>query len=1271
MSSNKKIHNRLDKLFSAIRETEQKEADAANKKEQTAPDFASPAAPVRKSRGTGSLSPTSLGKPSNVTVAEAGPGSTSTYMSVPFPSGEDWKLIQLEKEAPQKWNEDDQALVRQITDQLGLALRNAHLFGETQKSAQQMSAVAEIATSISSILDLQMLLETAVRLTQQRFGLYHAHVFLPDKSGRILSVKACGWRESGLHEGAHGENEIDIITSDSSIAKVARERKPVVANNVHADPDWQANPMLPDVMSAMSIPILSGDRLLGVFNVQSDQVDFFSEADLSIMSTLATQIGSGMQNARLFEETRKRSSELSTLNNIVRAVSEQIELKQVLDAAYQEIRNLMPVDAFWVGLHNEKTGMVEFPLAIDQGNYSAKPASAIDYDNYTGKTILTGKTFQVFPVPLETDIPKEDRQAAGKDSQASGSLLYIPLKLGQKTIGCLSVQSLGFSAYSQEDVALLENISNQISAAIQNARLFQQTEQSEADLRSLFSAMSDVIMVIDKDTRYKRIAPTNPSLLFRPADDLLGRRMDEILPENTSRPFRNAIHQALETGETVRLQYPLVINEQTVWFDASLSRINENEVFWVARDVTESKKAEEALQRNEEILRRQNEYLATAAEVSRLVTSTLDLDILLNRTVDLIRSRFGYYFVSIYTIDESGFNAVLREGTGKVGREMKAIKHSLAVGSKSLIGNVTANGNTVIVNNTLLEPAQRQNPLLAETRAELGIPLKIGSRMIGALDIHAKEVDSFHAEDVAVLETLADQIAVAFDNANSYDLAQKAVAEMREVDRLKSQFLANMSHELRTPLNSIIGFSRVILKGIDGPISEPQQQDLSAIYNSGQHLLGLINDILDLSKIDAGKMELSVEELNIADIINSVLATTAGLVKDKPIEFKLELEPDLPTVRADSIRIRQVLLNLISNATKFTETGFITVSAKIQLGANDRQELLVSVNDTGSGIKLEDQAKLFLAFSQVDASPTRKTGGTGLGLSICRKLIDMHGGEIGVNSEIGQGSTFYFTLPIFQQPRPVQIDNNNRTILCVDDDPQIINLYKRYLQPQGFEVVSASNPVTARDMARRIKPYAITLDVMMPEMDGWAILEQLKSDPETRNIPVILCSIVEEEEKGFSLGAADYLVKPVMEDDLILALNRLNGGGDIKDVLIIDDSPEDLRLMEIILSEHGKFHPILAEGGEKGWEILTTQKPHAVILDLFMPGLNGFAILERLRNSSDLCNLPVMVVSGMDLDPEQKTQLENFGQHLLQKAALKEEDLFKTLEIALKRLESR
>jgi len=1524
MSSSKKILNRLDKLFTEIKETKKDESASVKgdgiQQNSTVHKLGANSVGVHHLPYSRNMATSVVDLHPTVSVAEATPGSSATTISIPFQTGDDWNLIEIQKSETQLWNEEDRGLVKQVVDQLGLALQNAHLFDETQKSAYQMASVAEIATKISAILDLQPLLETVAQLTQNKFGLYHAHIFLFDNNGQTLNVKACGWEGGQSTEKSHGKRDIDINAAVSIVAKAAREKNPVVDNDVHSDPYWLANPMLPDVQAEMAIPIIQGEQVLGVLNVHSKQLNYFTNADVSIMTTLASQIGSAIQNAKLFDETQKRSAELATLNNIVKTVSEQVGLHQVLEAAYQEITKLIPSDAFFTAIYDETSKKVELPFVVDQGKYYQVEARQLNLDNYTGKAILTGQTITEFLTPEEVASDRDRGTLIGDTSKTPASLLFIPLKLGQKILGCLSVQSYECFAYTPEDIRLLESIGNQLSAAILNASLFNQMQvneanfrnlienapeaivvidsitgtfiepntnacklygltpeelvksgpanlcpetqannqssadilqekindalqgvtpvfelqiknvqgqlipcefhlsrlpgehplvrativditerkiserditrfklgiersgdavfmtdingkifyvnpaftsvygysdqeaignnpriiqsgllskenyqqfwgallakntlsgeivnrakdghivnilgtnspilddagniigfmavhhditkakladealrNSEAELRALFAAMKDVVIVYDKEGRYIKIAPTDPTLLVKPPEFLIGKTLYDVFPKNEADRLTEAINKVLTENQPAQVEYSLEINNQTFWFIGVISPMQSDTVVWVARDITESRKAEETLRQNDETLRRQNEYLATAAEVSRLVTSTLELDTLFNRTVDLIKSRFAYYFVSIFTLDDAGFNAVVREGTGSVGQEMKNRKHSLPVGSKSVIGTVTSSGKTTVVNNTALDATHRPNPLLPDTRAEAGIPLKIGSRILGALDIQATEINAFHPEDLAVLETLADQIAVALDNANSYNLAQKAVEEMRELDRIKSQFLANMSHELRTPLNSIIGFSRVILKGIDGPVSDQQHQDLSAIYNSGQHLLGLINDILDLSKIDAGKMELSMEELNIVDTIKSVMATAVGLVKDKPVKLKMEMDATLPTVRADPMRIRQILLNLISNAAKFTEEGSVTISAEVQTTSSNRQEMVISIIDTGPGIALEDQSKLFLAFSQVDSSPTRKTGGTGLGLSICQRLVDLHGGKIGVHSTIGKGSTFYFTLPLFEQPKTETGSLMNRTVLCIDDDPQIVTLYERYLQPQGFTVVAVNDPSNAKEMVRRIKPFAITLDIMMPDIDGWAILEQLKSDPETRKIPVIVCSIVEDEEKGFSLGAADYLVKPIMEDDLTDALNRLNADGTIRDVLIIDDSLNDLRLMEKTIRENTNFHPVLALGGEKGWEMLVNQTPQVVILDLFMPGVDGFTILERLRTSPDLQSLPVVVVSGIDLSPEQKKQLENLGKHMIQKGLLEEKELFAELNRALKRLE--
>jgi PAS domain S-box-containing protein len=839
--------------------------------------------------------------------------------------------------------------------------------------------------------------------------------------------------------------------------------------------------------------------------------------------------------------------------------------------------------------------------------------------------------------------------------------------LGKRVLGAIAIQDYQIpNRYNDHDLRLMKSFASQAAIAIQNARLFEEIterqqaqERSEAELRALFTSMQDVVFVVDKDTRYVRIAPTNPSRLFRPPEQLLGQRMDEILPAETHEPFARAIRKALDTNEVIQIEYQLPIEGQSYWFLANLSKLNENEVFWVARDITERKKSEEALQRR-------TTYLAISSEIGRIVTSTLDLNTIFRKTVERINESFGFYFTGMYNVEETGFNAVLKGGSGEAGEKMIDAHHSVVVGSQSVIGMVAESGTYRLIDDVQKELHHQVNPYLPETRSELAIPLRIGQRTVGVIDIQSKQTHAFTEDDISVLQSLGDQVAVAIDNARSYELSQQLIKDLREVDKLKSQFLANMSHELRTPLNSIIGFSRVILKGIDGPITDMQQQDLTAIYNSGQHLLGLINDVLDLARIEAGKMELNFEEVNLADMVTSVLSTAKGLVKEKPIQLIQKVPAGMPTIRGDAMRIRQVFINLLSNASKFTEEGSITVEATTQRSLTGSMEALISVIDTGPGISAEDQEKLFKAFSQVDGSATRKTGGSGLGLSICANLVQLHGGQIGIKSEATIGSTFWFTVPLFHQPIGT-IPLDRKVVLAIDDDPQVIGLYERYLNPQGYHVVSLTNPARAKERILEVKPYAITLDIMMPDMDGWSILTDLKSDPATRDFPVIVCSILEQANKGFSLGATDYLIKPILEDDLVHALNRLNKNGEIHEILVIDDDPNDLRLMDKILSAHGQYNIVLAEGGRKGWEAITSRSPDAIILDVFMPDMDGFTILEKLSENPTLRDIPVLVISGGGLTNEQLRQLKEFGKRLLTKGTFKEGELISTIELALQR----
>ncbi len=901
--------------------------------------------------------------------------------------------------------------------------------------------------------------------------------------------------------------------------------------------------------------------------------------------------------------------------------------------------------------------------------------------------------------------------------QRVGAMAILPLWAGKRQLGVMLLESEERHIFTSREIRSFPPLVDQMATSVDNLRLFEQTQQALAETEQLYKITNGISQAQDAQDLARLVAenilPRNADrvTLFavtngpdgEPSDleivggvDIRGEQvvLGEKIPIASFPLVRSLVSDTLMVADITTYEVdqatrrtlqqmnmsaicfvPLRSGGRPVGLLLISSRrpgeFDKDEIHLlqiVGNGITVALEKQKLLR---EAQRRALE-LQTAAELARDTSSTLELDELLKRFVNSVRERFGFYHVSLYLMDEKGSNAVIREATGDAGREMREKGHKVTVGSRSVIGNVTQRGSSVVVNDVKTSPLYTPNPLLPEVRSEIALPLKSGKNIIGVLDIQSNQRNAFTQDDVTVLQILADQISIAIENARAYELSQKAFEDMKEVDRIKTQFLANMSHELRTPLNSIIGFSKVILKGIDGPINDIQKQDLTSIYNSGQHLLNLITDILDLSKLEAGKMELQFTDVNIGDLVTSVMSTAVGYVKEKPVKLIQNVPANLPIVKADQTRIRQVLLNFLSNAGKFTEEGSITVEAEVLNPDGKKPEVIVKVIDTGPGIAQQDQVKLFLPFSQVDDSPTRKTGGTGLGLSISRQLIEMHGGRIGLLwSEPGKGSCFYFTLPLTvmkEQELPREEPMQENVILCIDDDRQVISLYERYLEPYGYNVVALTNPKMAVERARQLQPLAITVDVMMPEMDGWQVMHELKNDYFTRQIPVIVCSIMEDQEKGFSLGAADYLVKPFLQEELILAINRLNKEGKIQDILVIDDSEDDRRLAQKILENEKRFHVRLANSGREGLEEIKTACPDAVVLDLFMEDMDGFQLLEELRSETLYRSLPVIILTSADLTPEQHKMLSEFGSQMLQKSALKEKELLLTLNEALAKI---
>jgi signal transduction histidine kinase/CheY-like chemotaxis protein len=609
------------------------------------------------------------------------------------------------------------------------------------------------------------------------------------------------------------------------------------------------------------------------------------------------------------------------------------------------------------------------------------------------------------------------------------------------------------------------------------------------------------------------------------------------------------------------------------------------------------------------------------------------------------------------------------------------------------------------------------------------------------------------------------------ERTNLIALLEKANTQLRELDKLKSTFLANMSHELRTPMNSIIGYSDLLIAGVDGPINEEQKKSLGRISNNARHLLQLLNDLLDLSKIEAGKTEIEAEQFNLKGLIDSVIPMFEGMITQKGLSLDFDIDENLPLVYGDKNKINHILMNLLSNAIKFTDEGGITIRARTSdRGIQPGESPIfaeVCVEDTGIGIKDEDLGKIFDKFVQADLSTVRQYDGTGLGLSIARGLVALHNAMIWATSKYGKGSRFYFTIPLKQEtlessakpiielrvaddlaehfgvpvetflkdpqyagkpircheyihcgqpscpaydsedkrcwiilgthcsglkigayPEKVDFCKNceviqklvlesqasktaeaelsaeegiaKKTVLAIDDNPDAIDIIRKSLG-EDYKIVGLLSGKRAVEKAIETKPVAITLDIMMPKKDGWQVLRELKSTPETRDIPVIVLSIVDNKKLGFSLGAAEYMVKPLDKNFLLKKIRDLEKMGEIQRALVVDSEMDTVSLIGNTLQEIG-CQVKTAYNSHDAVKLIQTFVPDLIILNLTMPKVNGFDVIEYIKTEKSAKKIPLILITKRELSEKEKDALDGRLRGILNKMVLKEEDLSQELK---------
>ena len=857
--------------------------------------------------------------------------------------------------------QNDKCVLTSYVDITSLKQMEQEIKTAFERRGRQVQLSTQVSQSIAAATNLEELYQRVVAQVKEQFGYYHAQLLRYDAAQNAV-VLITGYGETGAKMLATGHR---LPMGEGLIGAAAASGETVLRPVLENDPDWHANPLLPETKGEIAVPIKLGDSILGVLDVQSNVAGALVADDQLLLEGLCGQIATAMESTRLRLEMAER---LEEINRLYRAMSHE---------GWQTYRETPDVPEGFV---------------FDQSGL--KPVESAG---------LAEELFSSVP-------------------------LTVP---GGEVVGTLSVADDPQRPLSPDEEALLQLVSEQVALALESARLFEQTQsalneskEAEEVVRASEAKLSEALDIaklanweydVDRDRfsfndhfysifhttveqmgGYELSSAQYAQRLVHPEDvPLVGAAIEKALASTDKHYSTNLEHRVIYADGGIGY----------ISVEVHIDRDDQGKIiryYGANQDITERKLAEEA------VAKRASE-LQTVAEVSTTTAKTLEPDQLLQTVVDVTKERFGIYHAHVYLADESWNTLLLAAGAGEVGRQMVATGHTIKMDmEKSLVARAARERQAVIVNNVHDDPAFLPNPLLPETRSEMALPMIVGEKVLGVFDVQSDKQNGFTKEDANIYTTLAAQVAIALQNARLYVEQAATVTQLRELDKLKTSFLANMSHELRTPLNSILGFSDVIIEEVDGPLTDNMRNDLGLIQKNGQHLLHLINDVLDMAKIEAGRMNLSMEKFKVHEILEEVTSITSTLASEKNLALFIEKDSDDEVeITADRTRIRQVMINIVNNAIKFTDKG------KIALRVTKRdQKVLIAVQDTGIGISSDKLEAIFQEFTQVDSSSTRKSGGTGLGLPISRRLVELHGGRLWAasNGVDGEGSTFFVEL---------------------------------------------------------------------------------------------------------------------------------------------------------------------------------------------------------------------------------------------------------------------
>jgi PAS domain S-box-containing protein len=1009
--------------------------------------------------------------------------------------------------------------------------------------------------------------------------------------------------------------------------------------------------------SLVSVPIISNDRVLGDISLENyERENAFGESELRLLTTIAASLGAALENAHLFAETQRllketehRAAELAAVNTVSSALVSELDFKTLIQLVGEQTRTIFNADIAYVASLNDAGDMINFPYTFGEDITPIKYGEGL-----TSKVIQTQKPLLINK-DLNHQILEIGKTAIGKEAL---SFLGVPIMVSGKAVGVLSVQSTHQEGiYDENDLHLLVTIAANVSTAIHNARLFAEVQRQKKFSDSLILSNPVAIAIVDEDNKVTSWNPAAEKLFGYSQIEAIGQNIVNLVTDENSRSEAKDFSRQISQGNSVHtfvrrcrkdgqkldlelLAVPVIFEEKQVG------------TFVIYHDITELKRAETAI-------------LESEHRLMDIINFLPDATLVIDRENKVI-----------------AWNHAIEEMT-----EIKA-RDILDMGNYEYAIPFYGERRPILIDLVLLPQEDFEKKKYVQIKrigetltGETYTPsLKNGARYLFAM---ATPLHDATGKIVGAIETIRD----ITERKQAEEELQKAKEIADTANKAKSTFLANMSHELRTPLNAIIGFTRIVQRKAEGLLPEKQIENLEKVLTSSEHLLNLINTVLDIAKIEAGRMDVLSANFRINALIDLCINTAQPLLKPG-VALEKKVGESLSTVYSDQDKIKQIILNLLSNAAKFTHEGKIILST-----TKDGENLCISVVDTGIGISQEAISRIFKEFQQADSSTTRQYGGTGLGLSISRNLAHLLGGELTVESELGKGSIFTLRIPIqfknklvqglVESSQPVMnqkpssnskveqqanLETEKKCILVIDNDPDAVYLLQENLNQQDFNIIGARSGKEGLSIALKEHPQAILLDILMPDIDGWQILHDLKEDKTTSDIPVILLTIVDKKAMGFQLGASAYLLKPLDPVAVRDALYRVFGKkiSQKKHILLMDDDPNIADLLRQYLPET-EFFLDSALDGVAGLQAVEVNRPDIILLDIMMPRLDGFGVIDCLRSNPKTRDLPIIVISAKDLSHAETTRLKKTVVLVMKKQGFQGEKLVDEINNVLKK----